>query len=387
MSTKKKQNPFEYNESAEFIACVGINGGYGDSVIRDGFRDAAIILMKEVIKSSYEDQYVYPIIYCARHSVELSLKIYIRMLLALYEIKDDKVERPINKSDIIKKIHTHNIQELNDIIVAYYEIDKRLSNSYDPLIQDLKDYAIDPEGDLFKYEYSLTETSHMVDKNITSISLDIFITQFDLLCKKIDRAIDSLWALLQEYKHHTFTKHLSRKAIYEIACDLPQKSTWSNTSFDLIKNDLISKYNISSKELSNIITMIQNHREFCTEIGEEIIFGNLSKSTLELYNILMEDLKKYNNNRDSLSITEMKSLSDDRGFTTNIIKIASTLPTHELVLLVSFMEIGKPGVYSEELDDIYQSITNAGMTKDHMLKKIIQEKSFRLILLGMQKCG
>jgi len=69
----KKANPFEYNEVAEFVACVGVNGGYGDPVIRDGYRDAVYAIMKEVSENSLEDQYVYPIVYCARHSIELPI--------------------------------------------------------------------------------------------------------------------------------------------------------------------------------------------------------------------------------------------------------------------------------------------------------------------------
>ena len=102
-------NPFEFHEEDAIIACVGENGGTTDEDIRNGFK-RTVELLTESLKDGQEveDLLVYPIVYNARHSIELSLKIVIKML---WEIEGKK---GIKYSDEIiaerkKKIHTHNI--------------------------------------------------------------------------------------------------------------------------------------------------------------------------------------------------------------------------------------------------------------------------------------
>ena len=74
-------NPFEFHEYDQVIACVGENGGTTDEDIRNGFKRTVEILT-EAVKSNQEieDFLVYPIVYNARHGIELSLKITIKKL-------------------------------------------------------------------------------------------------------------------------------------------------------------------------------------------------------------------------------------------------------------------------------------------------------------------
>lgn len=81
-------NPFEFHEEDGIIACVGNNGGTTDEDIRNGFK-RTVELLTESLKNGQEveDLLVYPIVYNARHSIELSLKIVIKML---WEIEKKK---------------------------------------------------------------------------------------------------------------------------------------------------------------------------------------------------------------------------------------------------------------------------------------------------------
>ena len=77
-------NPFEFHEEDGIIACVGDNGGTTDDDIRNGFKRTVEILIKSLkVSQEVEDLLVYPIVYNARHSIELSLKIVIKMLWEL----------------------------------------------------------------------------------------------------------------------------------------------------------------------------------------------------------------------------------------------------------------------------------------------------------------
>ena len=80
------ENPFEFHEEDTIIACVGDNGGTTDEDIRNGFK-RTVELLTESLKtgSEVEDLLVYPIVYNARHSIELSLKNVIKMLWRIEE--------------------------------------------------------------------------------------------------------------------------------------------------------------------------------------------------------------------------------------------------------------------------------------------------------------
>lgn len=72
-------NPFEFHEEDGIIACVGDNGGTTDDDIRNGFKRTVEILIKSLkVSQEVEDLLVYPIVYNARHSIELSLKLLLR---------------------------------------------------------------------------------------------------------------------------------------------------------------------------------------------------------------------------------------------------------------------------------------------------------------------
>ncbi len=87
-------NPFEFHEEDAIIACVGENGGTTDEDIRNGFK-RTVELLTESLKDGQEveDLLVYPIVYNARHSIELSLKIVIKMLWEIEGKEGNKIFR------------------------------------------------------------------------------------------------------------------------------------------------------------------------------------------------------------------------------------------------------------------------------------------------------
>lgn len=123
---KEYANPFEFQENDPIIACVGDNGGTDNEVIKSGFQRTANILIE--LSSNYnetEDTLVYPLVYNARHSFELALKIIIEQLWELQKLKG------IVKSDEIikeekKKIHCHDIKTLFEMVESLAKVDRRL---------------------------------------------------------------------------------------------------------------------------------------------------------------------------------------------------------------------------------------------------------------------
>lgn len=122
------ENPFEFHEEDTIIACVGDNGGTTDEDIRNGFK-RTVELLTESLKtgSEVEDLLVYPIVYNARHSIELSLKIVIKMLWRIEEKKGICYSEEVLK-ERKKELHTHSmsnsflavehLEEVHDDIVS-----------------------------------------------------------------------------------------------------------------------------------------------------------------------------------------------------------------------------------------------------------------------------
>ena len=121
------ENPFEFHEEDTIIACVGDNGGTTDEDIRNGFK-RTVELLTESLKtgSEVEDLLVYPIVYNARHSIELSLKIVIKMLWRIEEKKGICYSEEVLK-ERKKELHTHSIECLYKLACDKKNIDRRIT--------------------------------------------------------------------------------------------------------------------------------------------------------------------------------------------------------------------------------------------------------------------
>ena len=68
---KKTNNPFECHDTDNYIACVGNNGFPDNFTIKEGYKNSVNILIDAVKHGGTEDELIYPIVYNARHCLEL----------------------------------------------------------------------------------------------------------------------------------------------------------------------------------------------------------------------------------------------------------------------------------------------------------------------------
>ncbi len=116
-------DPFKLCNRDRYVACVGDNGGTDNETIWMGFRDSALILIDNIVNhNGTEDELIYPIVYCCRHSFELCLKIVIEKIREIYKIKG--MDSPVRTEEM----HTHNLESLNIIVCQIYSIDRRIKN-------------------------------------------------------------------------------------------------------------------------------------------------------------------------------------------------------------------------------------------------------------------
>lgn len=380
-------NPFEFHESDLYVACVGDNGGTYNFDIREGFKSSVNIMIEAVENGAYEDTMIYPVVYNIRHSIELSMKIIIEYLLHIYNFR--KVS--FGEEDK-KKIYTHDIETLDTIIQKYYSFDRRIKEKYDMVHPYLKDYYFDKKGDVFKYESDHNGNPHLIKLGISSISYDVLKRKYNEMMDLFDNLIFEVMYLCKEYSMGTFTKHLSREDIKDIAKMLPLRKNWCEEEFSTTKATIKQKYSIGSKEFSEALNIIQKHCEFCTYIGMEIKIGDIEENEIREYAKLVMEM-----NGEDLYNNEIGSRSSDMsGICLGEIQkkarrrrdLSEGISDNTLGLLMMFREYGRtPELFVERRERVLEVSGLQNYHRQDVLKKIEKRDAFRKILLGMKRCG
>lgn len=380
-------NPFEFQENDSIIACVGDNGGTYNMDIKRGFQRTVEILIGMLNRENeVEDILVYPIVYNARHSIELSLKIIIEQLWKIQKQKGiKKSEEMVSKEK--KEIHTHDIKVLYGIIEKMSGIDRRIPAYYKDIEDLIKIYYFDTEGDAFKYEADREEHPHMIQNGISHISVNTLGEQFKLVMNLFDNMIYFLDMCIREYDLNTFTKNLSRKDIEDISKVIPNRAKWGEVVFNKIKEEIKVKYNIGSREFSDALNIIQNHKEFCINIGCEIPYKEIKEDELKEYATLVyESIVEDRKNTD-----EWKTLRCDLSEIQRKAKIWSkyrdTISMSTLNLLLTFVEMSQEYSAVEKIEEIFNYICESKFEVTYMIRKLKKEDICKKVLVGMRKCG
>ena len=379
-------NPFEFHEEDAIIACVGENGGTTDEDIRNGFK-RTVELLTESLKDGQEveDLLVYPIVYNARHSIELSLKIVIKML---WEIEGKK---GIKYSDEIiaerkKKIHTHNIEELYKMACENKNIDRRIPAYFENIEDMIRFYYFDEEGDAFKYELNKDDQPHMIKNKISHISIVLLETEFKEVMEKFDELICFLRNCMDEYSLGTFTKNLSRTDIWDISKRLPDYEEWRTEKFREIKEEIKQEYHLGSKEFSEAVNLIKKNRFFSENIGCEKIFGTITQEELKEYASLVKYYFEKNKFKEG-NVTEWYKLDGVQQNAEILKKYLSNSSMETLNTLLCFYDMSNSSLAVEKLEDVYEYIVGSSFDEMYIIRKLKQKNACLRIINGMKKCG
>ena len=379
-------NPFEFHEEDAIIACVGENGGTTDEDIRNGFK-RTVELLTESLKDGQEveDLLVYPIVYNARHSIELSLKIVIKML---WEIEGKK---GIKYSDEIiaerkKKIHTHNIEELYKMACENKNIDRRIPAYFENIEDMIRFYYFDEEGYAFKYELNKENQPHMIKNKISHISIVLLETEFKEVMEKFDELIYFLRNCMDEYSLGTFTKNLSRTDIWDISKRLPDYEEWRTEKFREIKEEIKQEYHLGSKEFSEAVNLIKKNRFFSENIGCEKIFGTITQEELKEYASLVKYYFEKNKFKEG-NVTEWYKLDGVQQNAEILKKYLSNSSMETLNTLLCFYDMSNSSLAVEKLEDVYEYIVGSSFDEMYIIRKLKQKNACLRIINGMKKCG
>ena len=255
------------SDVSKYNACVGNNGWVGMYSYIDGFQSSTVILLESLIKDVDKEDFdgftwcldtcVYPILFSARHFLELFLK---QQILRISYFKNKSKSDYEIKLKLLKTHDTHKLWQL--FLSEVKEVsDSRLNKYLNKIhIFTLEFHNIDSTGETFRYPYNQKNSLHLTNHSV--IGLKRFYEQF-LKFSKLASEFSYLTDYLnQEYRVGTYTKHLSRNDIEQIACSLPKKNDWKSQNLKKHQLDAKNKYGVGSREFKEVLEIIQNNIEF-----------------------------------------------------------------------------------------------------------------------------
>jgi hypothetical protein len=372
---------FSFGRDVNLNACVGNNGIQDHRKYGFGYDEAAKLLITAAKQHDITiDAAIYPLVFCARHRIELFLK---DQLINFTIIRENR--------DITEKLlsSTHDLGILWKLFKTHgAKTDRRIIE----FIKKAEDYIIDfseidPTGETFRYPYDKHKTVHLIKTPIINIA--IFGKRYSKLSSLMDDFEHLTKYLIDEYQQKTFTKELSRQDICDISIILPQKEYWSLSSFDKIKIEIKKKYGLSGRKLSNAIDVVKSHREFCINIGIELPLRQTTTENISSYiNLYNEYQAKA---RKSIKTNGYLLQSQKEIKSTFIKKVKSNLPKTAIICIYTLIELGMLDYFSEAFDFLYNKYESEMENEYDLLKYcsfiINNQMALKFIRTALVKTG
>lgn len=362
-----ENDTFQMGQNSDLNACVGNNGFIDLYTYQCGYYKATRELINSTKIRWENDLLIYPIVYSARHTIELFLK------YQLFKLKyiNEKARGLEFEEKIIK---THNIDELWADFKNLTAIDARFKPYINNLEEFISDFCeVDNTGETFRYPFDHEGARHLTD--LSCINIEIFERRFIKLYDIIEEIGYLTDFLVNEYAQGTVISGLSRQQIKDIALALPAKKDWVNAEFTTKKGEILKKYNISSNTFSKVLTLIQSHREFATFIGLEIPLSEIN------YADLKEFIALYENYHQDVKIGNYIEI---KNYYTNL--ICQKLNANAIKSLSALFDIGYFQLYSEAYGRIIKEKANKDVLDivfDELDRRIILDK----IKIALQTLG
>ncbi|MGV2066312.1 hypothetical protein [Agrobacterium sp. 22-226-1] len=254
---------FSLPPDSEWNALIGRQGSTVNYA--DGYIEAALDLAKLVINEDrfwQRDTLVLPILYNARHSIELHLKLVIGVFI---------------KSGILKSGHVPNhdiashLQFLIDCDVPDLALRSFLKDLH-PFVDSLA--RIDEDGQELRYSTNRDGKPSLDNKALANLVVirDSLARLKDILENFKYRAFE----LRDEFQTGTRTNRLSRADLFALSAMLPKKELWSEQDFVESKAAIMQHFDIGSRQFSGALNMIQTRRQLNAMIGVQTELIHLS---------------------------------------------------------------------------------------------------------------
>ncbi len=269
MSQRDYDPFFSLGVQTQWNAFIGKQGHEENYV--DGYIEAALQLSEDVIQGNLlgkRDTLVLPILYSARHSVELALKYFMRRLQKAGVFTE---AHPPNH-DILSHWELLNRQKLGD------ETMRAKLQALEPYVRSLA--QIDDDGQSFRYATLRDGQQSMEDRGLANIA--VIRDSLQKLKSLLQAFTYRLWDFERERQTGSYTQDCSRFDLLEIGKHLPDRADWASQDFADAKNDICRRFSLSNRQFSAALNKLQDFPEGRVSIGQLGELAHLSDDTVEL---------------------------------------------------------------------------------------------------------
>ncbi|MGL4447528.1 MAG: hypothetical protein ACRCYV_09005 [Aeromonas sp.] len=344
---------FQSKHNGTFNACIGNNSIHDLNTYADGYIEAAQLLLKNIFEQcliGQLDTLVHPILYCARHAIELTVK------SVLYTLNncDLKAEEKI--------ITGHSLNKLWGIFHTVANNDSRLLDLYieiNPILVELD--AADPNGEDFRYPFR-NQNSEQTLKGKSIVDLVTVKNMIEVLKNKLESLLITAELVSVQRNLKTYTQELNRDQLKKLAIDCGKdkseyfcdtQAIWQNT------------HKLSKRAFRRAVDVINKHREFSGYMGKENDFIAISDDLLDTIidfklNYLSKNqcyINNWNANNDSVASLLEDTL--EKPISHQAYHDLKELLTPECVSeLIALYELRIHYCYSENYESIYSGHLN-----------------------------
>ena len=247
---------FRRHPNSTWNACIGVQGD--EEYYLDGYIDAAMELAAAVIDKTMfakRDTLVLPILYNARHAVEFVLK------FATVRLVEARLIPPIGRPN-------HDIrgywERLNAAALGDEKLNKQIL-ALKPFVDSLS--RIDGDGQELRYHLNRFEDPSLEDYSLAN--LEVIRKSLTELSEIISILKNRVICFIDERRSGLFTKRCSRRDLLTIAQTIPRRESWNNPLFDKQKTIVKARFNLTNRQFSDALNVIQASRETKAIIGVE----------------------------------------------------------------------------------------------------------------------
>jgi hypothetical protein len=254
---------FKRHSDATWNACIGEQGD--EEYYLDGYIDAAMELASSVIDKKMlgkRDTLVLPILYNARHAVELVLKF---------------VTDRLAKAGLLPPSGRANhdiggyLERLRIAAVGDEQLNKQI-HALKPYVDSLS--RIDKDGQELRYHLNRFDDQSLSDYSLAN--LEVIRTSLSELSEIISILKNRVICFCDERRSGLFTRRCSRRDLLAIAQTIPRRDTWDSALFDKQKATVKARFNLTNREFSDALNAVQTSREMKAIIGVETDLLHLS---------------------------------------------------------------------------------------------------------------
>jgi hypothetical protein len=256
-------DPFTLPQDAMWNACIGRQGDelhYLDGYIEAASELAAAVMEKNMLVK--RDTLVLPILYNARHAVELLLKFVTNQLVA---------------SGVLAHGHpaNHDIQGHYDLLVGAHIGDEKLRTDLsllEPFIASLT--RIDEDGQELRYH--LNREGEISLKGESLANIVVIRASLKRLASIIDALKHRTIDFVDERRGSAHTDRCSRSDLMAITTMLPSLAEWNSDAFTIAKAAIKTRFGLGSKHFTDALNTIKANRQMKGMLGEETALASLS---------------------------------------------------------------------------------------------------------------